>query len=328
MNTPATGILLVVLALIAGIWFFVFKVGDEPREPSDAFWFYKVAEADIETISIKTESVEQSFSIRDGLGWYFTGEQQPQVDLSRWGGVTLVLSGPRARRVLTEGVDDLKIYGLDPPSTTLGLHLRGDRKLTMYLGDLTPDGSGYYATQEDDDNLYVIESVWGKVLRRLAFEPPYPHWFYRFDSSRVLYLAVTKGEKTSDFVKDGASFASWRFADPDRSPIDPIRWAEIVPLLDGPPSLGILKEKIDDLGEYGLLVPESTIIVEYLPPEGIEGANWEVLLEVGDLIEDGSGYYAKATGQPNLLTIDVHWYETLERLVDERPDVVGSATVS
>ena len=232
MNTPATGILLVVLALIAGIWFFVIKVGDEPAEASDAFWFYKVAEADIETISIKTESVEQSFSLRDNSDWYFTGEQQPPVDMSRWGGVTLVLSGPRARRVLSEEIEDLKTYGLDPPSTVLGLHLRGDRNLTMYLGDLTPDGSGYYATQEDDDNLYVIESVWGKVIRRLASEPPYPSWFYRFDSSRVLYLSVTKDEKTSHFVKDGATVASWRFADADRTPIDPVRWAEIIPLLD------------------------------------------------------------------------------------------------
>ena len=328
MNTPATGILLVVLALIAGIWFFVIKVGDEPAEPSDAFWFYKVAEADIETISIKTESVEQSFSLNDGSDWYFAGEQQPPVDMSRWGGVTLVLSGPRARRVLAEEIEDLKTYGLDPPSTILGLHLRGDRSLTMYLGDLTPDGSGYYATQEDDDNLYVIESVWGKVIRRLASEPPYPSWFYRFDSSRVLYLSVTKGEKTSHFVKDGATVASWRFADADRTPIDPVRWAEIIPLLDGPPSLGILNDTIDDLGKYGLLEPESTIIVEYLPPEGIEGSNWEVLLEVGSPIEDGSGYYAKATGQPALLTIDVQWYETLERLVDDRPDVADSVPVS
>ena len=328
MNTPATGILLVVLALIAGIWFFVIKVGDEPAEASDAFWFYKVAEADMETISIKTESVEQSFSLRDDSNWYFTGEQQPPVDMSRWGGVTLVLSGPRARRVLADEIEDLKTYGLDPPSTILGLHLRGDRNLTMYLGDLTPDGSGYYATQEDDDNLYVIESVWGKVIRRLASEPPYPSWFYRFDSSRVLYLSVTKGEKISHFVKDGATVASWRFADADRTPIDPVRWAEIIPLLDGPPSLGILSDTIDDLGKYGLLEPESTIIVEYLPPEGIEGPNWEVLLEVGSPIEDGSGYYAKATGQPALLTIDVQWYETLERLVDDRPDVADSVPVS
>ena len=328
MNTPATGILLIVLALIAGIWFFVIKVGDEPAEPSDAFWFYKVAEADIETISIKTESVEQSFSLSDDSDWYFTGEQQPPVDMSRWGGVTLVLSGPRARRVLAEEIEDLKTYGLDPPSTILGLHLRGDRNLTMYLGDLTPDGSGFYATQEDDGNLYVIESVWGKVIRRLASEPPYPSWFYRFDSSRVLYLSVTKGEKTSHFVKDGATVASWRFADADRAPIDPVRWAEIIPLLDGPPSLGILNDTIDDLGKYGLLEPESTIIVEYLPPEGIEGSNWEVLLEIGSPIEDGSGYYAKATGQPALLTIDVQWYETLERLVDDRPDVADSVPVS
>lgn len=322
MNIPATGALLAVLAIIAGLWFFVIKEGEEPREVSDAFWFYKVAEEDIDVILIQTETGEQSFSFRDGFGWYFTGEQQPPVDTARWGGVTLVLSGPRARRVLTEDLGDLNTYGLETPSTRLELQLRGDRVLKMNLGNLTPDGSGYYANQEGDNNLYVIESVWGQVLRRLAFEPPYPQWFYRLDSARVLYLGVTKGEETSDFVKDGAN--NWRFANADRSPIDPIRWAEVVPLLDGPPSLGIVQERIDDLGKYGLLEPEATVIVEYLPPTGIEGANWEVLLEVGSLIEDGSGYYAKAIGQPALLTVDVDWYETMERLVDERPDVVDA----
>jgi hypothetical protein len=316
MNITATGILLAVLVLIAGLWFFVIKEGEEPRTPTDAFWFYKVAENDIQIISIQTEAVDQSFTFRDGSGWFFTGEQQPPVDLARWGGVTLVLSGPRARRVLSEELVDLKTYGLDPPSTVFDLSLRGDRTLRMYLGNTTPDGTGYYATQEGDDNLYVIESVWGQVLRRLAFEPPYPQWFYKLDPARVLYLGVTKGEVTSDFVREGIL---WRFANADRTPIDPIRWAEIVPLLDGPQSLGILQEQIDDLGKYGLLEPEATVIVEYLPPTGIEGSNWELLLEVGNATPDGSAYYAKAVGQPSLLTIEASWYETMEHLADDPP---------
>ena len=138
----------------------------------------------------------------------------------------------------------------------------------------------------------------------------------------MLYLGVTKGDVTSHFVTNGTT---WRFANADRTPIDPIRWAEITPLLDGPPSLGILLDRIDDLEKYGLLEPEATIIVEYLPPQGIEGANWEVLLEIGSLIADGSGYYAKAVGQAELLTIDVDWYETMERLVDEPPTVPSEA---
>jgi len=323
MNIPATATLLIILAIIAGLWFFVIKEGEEHREVSDAFWFYKVAEGDIDVISIKTETVEQSFSYRDGDGWYFTGEQQPQVDTARWGGVTLVLSGPRARRVLTENLDDLATYGLETPSTVLELTLRGNRSLKMNLGNLTPDGSGYYANQEGDNNLYVIESVWGKVLRRLAFEPPYPEWFYKLDPDRVLYIGVTNGTDLSDFVRDGGG--TWRFANADRTPIDPIRWAEVVPLLDGPPSLGIVQDRIDDLAAYGLIAPRSTVIVEYLPPQGIESENWELLFEVGSQTADGSAYYAKAVGQPALLTLDASWYETMERLLTDPPVVEGAA---
>ena len=132
--------------------------------------------------------------------------------------------------------------------------------------------------------LYVIESIWGQVLRRLSFEPPYPQWFYRLDPVRVLYLGVTKGETTTDFVQDAGL---WRFANPDRTPIDADRWAEVVPLLGGPPNLGIQEDRIDDLAKYGLLEPRAVVIIEYLPPEGIEAGNWESILEIGDPTPDG-----------------------------------------
>ncbi len=316
MNTAVTGVLLAILVVVAGLWYFVFRDMGETPEPDDNVWFYKIEEFDIEFISIKTEETEQAFSKRADGDWYFDGERQPQVDLARWGGVTLVLSGPRARRVLAEEIEDYKTYGLDPPTTVLELGLKGGRTWELYLGKTTPDGSGYYAYQEGDDSLYVIESIWGQVLRRLSFEPPYPQWFYRLDPARVLYLGVTKGETTTDFVQDAGL---WRFANPDRTPIDADRWAEVVPLLGGPPNLGIQEDRIDDLTKYGLLEPRAVVIIEYLPPEGIEAGNWESILEVGDPTPDGDLYYARAQGQPFLLVLDADWFETMERLVDEPP---------
>ena len=152
MNTAATGALLAILVIVAGLWFFVFSNMEEPAEPSDQFWFYKVEEDDIQFISVKTETTKEDFSYREGEGWFFDGEKQPPVDLARWGGVTLVLSGPRARRVLAEEIEDYETYGLDPPTTVFDLGLTGGRSLQLYLGKTTPDGSGYYADQRGDDN--------------------------------------------------------------------------------------------------------------------------------------------------------------------------------
>ena len=323
MNTTVTAALIAVLVIVAGLWFFVFSGQEEAREPSDDFWFYKVEENDIQLISVKTEDTQQAFSYRDGEGWFFDGEKQPPVDLARWGGVTLVLSGPRVRRVLAEEIENYKTYGLDPPTTVLDLGLSGDRSMQLYLGKLTPDGSGYYAYQRDDDNLYVIESIWGQVLRRLAFEPPYPQWFYKLDPARILYLGVTKGEVTSDFVIEAEG---WRWANAERQPIDEERWNEILPLLGGPEFIGIDADRIDDLAAYGLLEPRAVVIVEYLPPEGIEQGNWESVLEIGDPTPDGGRYYARAEGQPFLLLVDAPWFETLERLVDDPPHVEEAQT--
>ena len=322
MNTAATAALLAILVIVAGLWYFVFRDMGEAPEPSDDFWFYKIDEDDIQFISVKTEDTEEAFSYREDQGWFFDGEKQPPVDNARWGGVTLVLSGPRVRRVLSEDFDDYQTYGLDPPTTVLDLGLRGERTMQLYLGKLTPDGSGYYAYQRDDDNLYVIEAIWGQVLRRLAFEPPYPQWFYRLDPARVLYLGVTKDEVTSHFVVEPGE--GWRWANAERWPIDEERWAEVTPLLDGPDFLGIEAEHIDDLAKYGLLEPRSVIIIEYLPPEGIEDGNWESVLEIGAPTPEGDKYYARAQGQPFLLLIDAPWIETMERLVDNPPRAENS----
>lgn len=326
MNIRATAVLLVVLGVVAGYFYFVgAPSGDSgpaptPRTP----WFYSADMDDVEGLVIEASGAKETFVLTPS-GWLFDGPKRIPVDLARWGGMTLLVSGPQTSRVLTEAEVDLAQYGLADPPITIGVTLRGDRRIDVRLGDVTPNGENHYAMQGDDPGLYLVDSLWGLVLAKLATEPPYTQWLYRVDPTLIVFLGVTQAESTVEFTNDDSG---WRFATADRTQIDGDRWAEVAPFLGGPPSIGILQPSIAtaEFQQFGLDNPETTLTVEYKPPETIEGTRRRFEMEFGSMLEDGTGYYAKVVGQPYLLFVDADWLDTMERLVLDPPVLVNAET--
>jgi len=319
MNIRATIGLLVALGVVAGYFFLVDapETGVPARGPSP--WFYAAEMDDVQGISISTAGLSQSFVLTED-GWLFEGPERIPVDVARWGGMTLLVSGPQTSRVLDAATDALAEYGLEDPAISIRVALRGDREINVRLGDLTPDQVNHYGMQGDDPGLYLVDSLWGLVLARLVFDPPNPQWLYRLDPSLIVFLAVTNDDSTVEFAND---VSGWRFATTERAAIDPERWLEVIPTLGGPPSIRILQSRIeaDEFARFGLDAPTTTLSVEYKPPATIEGARRSFQMEFGAMTEDKTGYYAKVVGQPYLLLVDAPWLETMVRLAVEPPVV-------
>ena len=321
MNVRVTAVLLAILGVVSAYLIFVGPPGSgEPaRAPSP--WFYSASMDDVEAIRIASTGVEESF-VRSEDGWVFVGPERIPVDLDRWGGVTLLLSGPQSTRVFADGVDDVAKYGLDEPETVINARLRGDREIEIRLGDLTPNGFQHYAMQGNDPALYLVDSLWGEVLVKLATDPPFPKWLYRTEPDLVRFLEITRGDDTVQFTKDVTEVGGWRFSGKDRSPVDPERWGrEILPILGGPPNIRILQASIDtaDFPRLGLQDPVTVMHVEYNPPGTIEALRRVFDMEIGAKTEDGTGYNAKVVGYPYLIFVDADWYETMEQLVLDPP---------
>jgi hypothetical protein len=276
---------------------------------------------DITRVGIMIGDYERAFVQRAG-SWFFDDQDGPPVSTDRWAGVTLLLSGPQAKRLITQEVTDLTAYGLDPPRATIDIDLLGARGLTLSLGDRTPDGSSHYARNERDTGLYLVDANWGDVLYRLNAEPPYPEWYYRIPSERIIFLAISHGGDEVSFTKDEVR-GLWRFAMAEPPPLDEQRWAEVLPLLGGPPSLRVLADYIDDPSEYGLSDHQAVtaIRVEFrAPPTMSQILRMNLEMHIGASLPDGSGYYARALGSPYLLFVDASWVETLTRLVVSPPE--------
>ena len=171
MNFRISFVLVVLVATLAGYVFF-FELQQEsernPREP----WFYNVHQDNINRIAVTYRGEEQAFARGEAFQWFFEATDEP-VDLQRWSGIPLLVTGPRSRRLLEERVDDPALYGLETPTTTIAVALEDGREITVLLGDNTPDGIGHYAQLQGDNPLFIVDSSWGDVLSRLVTEPPH-----------------------------------------------------------------------------------------------------------------------------------------------------------
>ena len=100
MSIRTTMVLAIILSLIAG-YFGLAQNRDFDLSSEEQPWFYTVTEDDIDRIAINSAGAQQSFIKVPGAasgGWVFEDVHEIPVDYARWGGVTLLLSGPRTHR--------------------------------------------------------------------------------------------------------------------------------------------------------------------------------------------------------------------------------------
>ncbi|MFQ5893345.1 MAG: DUF4340 domain-containing protein, partial [Nitrospinota bacterium] len=273
----------------------------------------------------------------DERTWAFDDPAGIPPSHTRWGGVTLLLSGPQTRRDLTATKtiiveEDRPQYGLDDPQTIVDVGLSADRQIQFRLGGTTTDGSHHYGEVIGFDELFLIASSWGDVLARLAYDPPLPKWFIKRDPQTIEEVNVYRGDPESGestYVSLKQEDGEWSVVKipldgGEERPVDPDRLGEILPLLAGPPvSVAVPVVDDGDYAPYGIIDEGQAIEIRFsgLTDRGtryIDG----VLLSVGSKAPDGSGYYAKAESdfsrQPVLL-LDPEWTETLLGLYDDIP---------
>ena len=179
MNLKVTAGLLIVAAIV----FVVFLINPFEKEEeavSRSPWFYQVSEDDIETITVSNNRGDSvSFDKVADFTWAFQNPEGIPPDNVRWGGITLLLSGPGTRRDLTAVqpiIDNPAQYGLDDPHTIVDVGLTAGRQIQFRLGDQTTDGRNVYGQVLGFPDLFIIAGIWGEVISRLAAEPPLPKW--------------------------------------------------------------------------------------------------------------------------------------------------------
>ena len=176
MNIKTTLALALILAAAAGLilWLEAGKTAKEPESPPEV-WSVKEDSIRRVRISLPGQGKSAAFVLDSGGRWRFDDPGRSPVDPKRWGGIVLLVSGPRSKRLIAVRVESPAEFGLDAPRMVIELGVRGRKApLTVLVGDRTPDRENYYVSLKGQGPVYLVNKTWGLVLERLVTEPPLP----------------------------------------------------------------------------------------------------------------------------------------------------------
>ena len=200
MNLKITLGLVVIASVVGGVVYVNPFADEETRAPRPP-WFYQVGIDDINRIEVSFEAESVGFGKTPEGTWAFDDPADIPPLPFRWGGVTLLVSGPQTRRDLTATqtfINDPAEFGLDNPHTIVKVGLTGDRQIEFRLGDTTTDGGHHYGEVVGFDELFIIAAAWGDVLARLVKEPPLPKWYIKRTPEELEQVNIYGGDPTSD----------------------------------------------------------------------------------------------------------------------------------
>jgi len=175
MSFRNTIVLLAILAILGGIVAYLrISQKEESFEAPPDVWSYD--DNKIEHITLQLPREKQSISFvknKKKESWFFDTQPRKPVFLRRWGGIVLLLSGPQSRRVIADKVTDMDLYGLNDPSMVITLRITDQsQKLTVVVGDRTPDDKAVYVILKEHQTVYLLDHTWYEVMLRLVREPP------------------------------------------------------------------------------------------------------------------------------------------------------------
>ena len=172
--------LLIVLLLFGG--FYYFSNAPEPvknPDPQNFVWMIEMDDIVHIDLSMPHEGLDEQFikiSEEDKFPWYFDDPQRSPIDVQRWGGgVTLLLSGPGADRVIANNAspETLREFGLEDPVMVIKLLLSNGREMIINVGDATPNGANYYVQAPSTNDVALVDASWYNVIAGLVTNPPH-----------------------------------------------------------------------------------------------------------------------------------------------------------
>ena len=343
MNWKLTVALIAVAAIVAVVAYINPFEQVEQREPPDP-WFYQVSFEDIISIDVDAGENSETFSKNEKGEWVIDRLGDIPPAHVRWGGIVLLLSGPQTRRdfsTVRPVIEDPSEYGLDDPNLIVKIGLTADRNLEFRLGDETPDGDQHYGQVVGFPQLFLITSIWGEVLARLANEPPTPKWWQYRDPETIAEVNIYTGKvegAQGNLVegpylrlqnKDGEwlarLFAATGGDEEGNRPLDAEKWQDYIPLMGGPGPLAVEEYKVRDRDyvDWGIDNEGRSVEIRFsgVTERGTKFTEG-VLFLIGDKTPDGESYYALPAIESTLspvLRLESEWADTLFDLVGNVP---------
>jgi len=247
---------------------------------------------------------------KDGGNWAITAPFAYPADEGTIKEVRTEFESLIADRMVEEKPEDLSVYGLDEPVFHITVYTASGESLSLYIGDRTPVGSGYYV-KTDKDPVYVLNSnsVWNI---RCRLEHLREKEIVHISPLKATKVVLKRPGKSELVVTRPDMDSAWQITSPvtDRAgdlEMSKLLWdfrdLEVDEFVDDSPQ---------DLSEYGLDNP-------LLLAELGEG---EKTIKIRVAKKKDGEYYVKTSERPNVFSVRTSVFRPLDLkpfdLVDKR----------
>lgn len=303
LKTPALRLLLLLVILLILTGSFWIARDNDISMIEGASYLYEVDQSEINYLSVQTPIGRKEFHLKPD-GWYFTDPPNVPVNTERWGGIVLLLTGPKVERLLPKDVDVSQLgFG---QGSRMSIKTSDGETFTLVFGDKTVGQDAYYVKAEWSGEIVTINVAWVEAITRLSSVPPLPYWFYQVDPSaiRVFEIESKHGTVTYMFgeLETQVIFQN-EMKVATRGDLDKIRL-----LLAGPAGFKVLPEngKLPGSASGAL---EATVRLAYtLPIPTSDRTDFGVVFRLQPLQEGEDFHRATTLDAPNLsLAFDRQW---------------------
>lgn len=261
MNIRLTLLLVIVLCLVVSAVFISRALST--KEPADQEpQLFKVKETDIVNVAVSYEGLSIDYA-KGQDGWAIVSTDEDMPVSQRWAGTTLVLSGPRCTRAVSETIDDPSIYGLDDPTMTVQITVVGGLKIEFHLGGKTPEAQDpkWYARLAGSQRLCTLPDIYGTVVQRLVTDPPYPddRLLFRVAEDEMFSISVVHGDGEVSF---GRKANQWVGQGKDGiEKLASTEWTGMPQLLGSPLCVQPVLDGDPDMAKYGFENPDVNVLI-------------------------------------------------------------------
>ncbi len=312
-------ILCLSIIVLVGAYYLVSNHNDkkaaEEEETSAAEDAASDTSADIFTLD-SDSLVKVSFSNQDWQAtivksdddtYYLEGDESFPLDQDKAQYVFDYIDGS-ATKTVTEAPENLADYGLADPQITATATDTDGGQYTIYIGDKTGSGIGYYAKVEGSDTIYVVPAtlytyyVYDQQDLILTEETP------AIDSTLISFLGITSPEygnlalmytDNPSTAYAGLAINNWLITEPFdfEAEGDTDNITEMLTNYESFTLKSAVDYKEENLADYGLENPETYLYIQYKEAVTDDSDNTtyndlSYTLYIGNTDEDGN-YYVK-----------------------------------
>ena len=247
----------------------------------------------IQAVTFKPLNGEVISCQRTGDAWSIVVPQKLAADATAISGVLSSLTTSSIDQVITPQAQQLRDFGLDPPTTVIEVSVSGKPdKTTLLLGDDTPTGGATYAQVVGNPRVFTVSTYVKSSLTKTLFELRDRH-AVTLDVDQLQRIRAESKDKGFTLAKN--TQGAWELVLPPPVRADRFTVDDIVNRLRTLMVLSVAAEDKKQPGDYGLGTP--TVRIELQAPAGSQ------TLVLGKKDKEGSRYFATNSALEPVFTL-------------------------